>query len=117
MRGRHKLVDFGRVARGRVGERAILTAFVHCEGEVEVLIEIGNVAGSDETVVLVRIGSVLAMFRPFELRAMGERIVERLPVAHLFGAPPGDIDDLRSFAAMLIKNANDAATISPHGLH
>lgn len=114
---RGKLVDFGRVARGRVGELAILTAFVHCEGEVEVEIEIGTIAGSGETYVLVMVDGVRAVFRPLELQAMGERIIAQLPSAKAFGASPSDINDLRGFATLLIDNAKGAATMSPHGMH
>jgi hypothetical protein len=63
------------------------------------------------------INDTKAVFTPHDLRRAGEMIARSVPDARAFGATENDVDELRSFAAILIRNADDAAAVSPHGMH
>jgi hypothetical protein len=110
--------DIRDVHHGPGAMTAILWAFIQAKGAFEVKVSIGiEIGHSDKVQVLVIIGDTKAIFTPDELREMAERIIEKLPLARRFGAPEADIDDLRGLAEVLIRNADTAATVSPHGLH
>ena len=93
------VTDITDVHHGHHALTAILSAFLRARGR------------------LVVINDTKAVFTPAELRIAGEAIVECIPRARAFGARQSDADELRSFADILLRNAEDAAAVSPHGLH
>jgi hypothetical protein len=110
--------DIGGVHHGPGAMTAILWAFIQAKGAFEVQVSIGiEIGRSNKTQVLVMIGETKAIFTPDELREGAERIIEKLPDARRFGASERDVADLRGLAEVLIRNADTAATVSPHGLH
>jgi hypothetical protein len=106
------------VYRGPAALSAILMAFMRARGEFDIGVTIGTERERPgEVMVLVEIGAIKAVFTPRELRVAGEAIVETIPRALAFGAPQSDADEMRNFADILLRNADDAAAVSPHGLH
>ena len=112
------VTDITDVHHGPPALTAILSAFLRARGRFDVNVSIGvETDRPDVTLVLVVINDTKAVFTPAELRHASEAIVECIPRAQTFGARQGDVDELRSFAAILLRNAEDAAAVSPHGLH
>jgi hypothetical protein len=112
------VTDLEGVYHGHAALSAVLSAFLRARGNFDVNVSIGvETERPDEILVLVVINDTKAVFTPRELRLTGEAIVESIPQARAFGARESDVDELRSFAAILIRNADDAAAVSPHGLH
>jgi hypothetical protein len=112
------VTDIRDVVHGPGACGAIIGAFLRARGSFDVNVSIGvETERPDEILVLVVIGDTKAVFTPHELRAVGESIVESIPMARRLGAKDAEVADMRSFAAVLIRNAEDAAAVSPHGLH
>jgi hypothetical protein len=112
------VTDLEGVYHGPAACGAIVSAFLHARGHFDVNVSIGvETERPDEILVLVVINDTKAVFTPRALRAVGESIVESIPKARSLGARENDVDEMRSFAAILIRNADDAAAVSPHGLH
>ena len=112
------VTDITDVHHGHHALTAILSAFLRARGRFDVNVSIGvETDHPDVTLVLVVINDTKAVFTPRELRLAGEAIVECIPRARAFGARQSDADELRSFADILLRNAEDAAAVSPHGLH
>lgn len=110
--------DITDVVHGPHALTAILSAFLRARGNFDVNVSIGvETDRPDVTLVLVVINDTKAVFTPAELRIAGEAIVECIPRARAFGARESDADELRNFADILLRNADDAAAVSPHGLH
>jgi hypothetical protein len=112
------VTDLEGVHHGPDACSAIVSAFLRARGRFDVNVSIGvETERPDEILVLVVINDTKAVFTPRELRMVGESIVETIPRARALGARQTDVDEMRSFAAILIRNADDAAAVSPHGLH
>ena len=112
------ITDITDVYHGPPALQAMLSAFLRARGRFDVNVSIGvETERPDVTLVLVVINDTKAVFTPRELRLASEAIVECIPRALSFGARQCDADELRSFADILLRNANDAAAVSPHGLH
>ena len=112
------VTDLEGVYHGPGACSAIVGAFLRARGSFDVNVSIGVATERpDEILVLVVINDTKAVFTPLELRATGESIVESIPKARALGARQSDVDEMRGFAAILLRNAEDAAAVSPHGLH
>ena len=112
------MADIRDVVHGPGAFGAIIDAFLRARGRFDVNVSIGVETERPETIlVLVVINDTKAIFTPAECRAIGQAIVSSIPQARSFGATTEEADELRSFAAILIRNADDAAAVSPHGLH
>jgi hypothetical protein len=113
-----EVTDVRDVVHGPGACGAIIHAFLRARGTFDVNVSIGvETERPDEVLVLIVINDTKAIFTPSELRAMGQALVEAIPKARALGAREHDEDELRSFAAILIRNADDAAAFSPHGPH
>lgn len=112
------VTDLEGVYHGPAALMAILSAFLRARGHINVEVSIGvETECPDETLVLVVINDTKAVFTPDELRIAGEAIVESIPMAKVLGAHRSDIAELRGFADILLRHAEDAAAVSPYGLH
>jgi hypothetical protein len=115
---RNCVTNIRDVYRGPGATLMILSAFLRARECFDVNISYGVATERPgELLVLVVVDDTKAMFTPSDLRKFGDMIVKCLPLALAYGAPPSAVDELRDFAAILIQSTDDAATISPHGLH
>ena len=111
-------IEIGGVYQGRAAGVALIGAFMDMRGQFRIEVSYGFEARHpDRMLVLVEIADVKAVFTPDELLRLGRAMISGLPMARRLGATRVDEDELSTFAEMLIRNAEDAAAISPHGLN
>lgn len=114
----HKLIDLSDAHHGPAAGVALIGAFLNARSHFTVDITIGVSAHRpDKMIVLVEMIGIRVVFTPIELQRLGRAMIAGIPTARALGASETDENELRKFATMLIRNAEDAATMSPHGLN
>jgi hypothetical protein len=111
-------IDLEDVWQGPAAAIALLRAFMRASGTFDVLFSLGvQTHKPGEWIILIDIGGEKFAVPPAILRSFGRALLDSLQSAARMGAREEQIAPVRDFAEVMISNAEEALSLSPHGLH
>lgn len=114
MAGR-RVNEYRHVWCGPVACMKLVQAFVRAPSGFDLRVDIGTSDGA--RIVLVSIEGTNCAFDPDELLLFSRSMIDQADGAKRLGASPAMVSDVVTFARSLIEYAEEAKTVSPHGLH
>lgn len=111
-------VDLEDVWQGPAACIPMLQAFMRARGTVDVSFTLGvQTHRPGKWIILIQIEDEQFAVEPANLRNFGRSMLASMKFAERMGAPPDQIAVLSEFANCLVSNAEQALSMSPHGLH
>lgn len=115
MAGRRVTRGYHGVWLGPMACMKLIQAYQEAPEQFEIDVDVGTNDG--ELLVVVSLGGVNCAFTPDELLTFCRSLIDSARSAERMGAPPEMIRDIVRFASGLIEHADEARSISAHGLH